>query len=164
MQDPEDVQTIPNFGFFKNTVVLQGENGAEPWLEKDCDGGGRPAATSSPSYQRGRQTYSPLTPIQKVQDVFVPPEGGVVALIIETDQDVQQGLHTHTLTIGLSWTVQDQLLQLLQTHLPRHDYCCWALKRWWRQSEGLKQQNTSKARGEEGPHLEDVSKISSLCC
>ena len=63
-----------------------------------------------------------LTPVQKLGDVLLSPERGVVALIVETHQDIQQRLHTQALAIRLSWPVQDQLLQLLQTHLSRHDY------------------------------------------
>lgn len=59
-----------------------------------------------------------LTPIQKLHDVFLPPERGVVALIIEAHQDVQQCLHAQALAAGAGRPVQDQLLQLLQTHLP----------------------------------------------
>lgn len=63
-----------------------------------------------------------LTPVQKLQYIFLSSEWGVVALIVEADQDIQQSLHTQALAIRLSWPVQDQLLQLLQTHLSRHDY------------------------------------------
>lgn len=63
-----------------------------------------------------------LTPVQKLGDVLLSPERGVVALIVEAHQDIQQRLHTQALAIRLSWPVQDQLLQLLQTHLSRHDY------------------------------------------
>lgn len=63
-----------------------------------------------------------LTPVQKLQDIFLSSERWVVALIIEADQDIQQRFHAQTLAIRLSWPVQDQLLQLLQTHLSRHVY------------------------------------------
>ncbi len=63
-----------------------------------------------------------LTPLQKFQDIFLSSERGVVALIVQADQDIQQRFHTQALAIRLSWPVQDQLLQLLQTHLSRHDY------------------------------------------
>lgn len=61
-----------------------------------------------------------LTPVQKLQNVLLPAERGVVALVVQTDQDVQQRLHAQALAGGLSRSVQDQLLQLLQTHLSRH--------------------------------------------
>lgn len=63
-----------------------------------------------------------LTPIQKLQDIFLSSEWGVVALIVQADQDIQQRFHTQALAVRLSWPIQDQLLQLLQTHLSRHDY------------------------------------------
>lgn len=61
-----------------------------------------------------------LTPLQELGDVLLPPERGVVALIVETHQDVQQGLHAQTLAVGPGRPVLDQLLQLFQTHFPRH--------------------------------------------
>lgn len=61
-----------------------------------------------------------LTPLQELGDVLLPPERGVVALIVETHQDVQQGLHAQALAVGASRPVLDQLLQLFQTHFPRH--------------------------------------------
>ena len=35
-----------------------------------------------------------LTKIDKLRDSLLPPEGGAAALVVENNQDVQQGLHT----------------------------------------------------------------------
>lgn len=61
-----------------------------------------------------------LTPLQELCDVLLPPKRGVVALIVETHQDVQQSLHAQALAVGASRPVLDQFLQLFQTHFPRH--------------------------------------------
>lgn len=66
------------------------------------------------------KTVCLLTPLQELSDVLLPPKRGVVALIVETHQDVQQGLHAQALAVGASRPVLDQLLQLFQTHFPRH--------------------------------------------
>lgn len=72
-----------------------------------------------------------LTPLQELGDVLLPPERGVVALIVETHQDVQHGLHAQALAVGMSRPVLDQLLQLFQTHFPRHDVLVFRLGNSW---------------------------------
>ena len=52
--------------------------------------------------------------------MFLPLEGRVAALVVEADEDVQEGLHAQTRPV-VPRSVQEQLLQLLQaiSHLSR---------------------------------------------
>lgn len=62
-----------------------------------------------------------LTPLQKLGDALLSSEGGIIALIIQADEHVQKALDAETLAIRLNRTIQEQLFQLFQTNLPRHD-------------------------------------------
>lgn len=69
-----------------------------------------------------------LTPFQVFKNVLLSSQRRIIAFIIKADEYIQQRLHTEALPIGLSGPVQDELLQLPQTHFPGH--VCFGVRRF----------------------------------
>lgn len=64
--------------------------------------------------------YFPLTKVNKLGDVFLSSQRGVAALVVQDDEDIQQGLHTEGLAIAVLYPSNVQITQFSQSLLRRH--------------------------------------------